>query len=60
MCIRDSGNYTVTRTFTVTDDAGNSSVAVQVVVVQDTTAPVLTIPADYTTECSEEIVYDEA
>ena len=54
------GNYTVTRTFTVTDDAGNSSVAVQVIVVQDTTAPVLTIPADYTTECSEEIVYDEA
>ena len=28
------GNYTVTRTFTVTDDAGNSSVAVQVIVVR--------------------------
>ena len=54
------GNYTVTRTFTVTDDMSNSSVAVQVIVVQDTTAPVLTIPSDYTTECSEEIVYDEA
>ena len=55
-----TGNYVVTRTFTVTDDAGNSSVAVQVVTVQDTTAPELTIPADYTTECSEAIVYDDA
>ena len=38
------GNYTVTRTFTATDDAGNFSTAVQVVTVEDTTAPVLTIP----------------
>ena len=54
------GNYTVTRTFTATDDAGNFSTAVQVVTVEDTTAPVLTIPADYTVECSDEIVLDEA
>ena len=33
------GNYTVTRTFTATDDAGNFSTAVQVVTVEDTTAP---------------------
>ena len=54
------GNYTVTRTFTATDDAGNFSTAVQVVTVEDTTAPELTIPADYTVECSDEIVFDEA
>ena len=54
------GNYTVTRTFTATDDAGNFSTAVQVVTVEDTTAPVLTIPEDYTVECSDEIVLDEA
>ena len=36
------GNYTVTRTFTATDDAGNFSTAVQIVTVEDTTAPVLT------------------
>ena len=54
------GNYTVTRTFTATDDAGNFSTAVQVVTVQDTTAPELTIPEDYTVECSDEIVLDEA
>ena len=54
------GVYTVTRTFTATDDAGNFSTAVQIVNVQDTTAPILTIPADYTVECSDEIVLDEA
>ena len=54
------GNFIVTRTFTATDDAGNFSTAVQVVTVEDTTAPVLTIPADYTVECSDEIVFDEA
>ena len=45
------GNYTVTRTFTATDDAGNFSTAVQIVTVEDTTALVLTIPEDYTVEC---------
>ena len=53
------GVYTVTRTFTATDDAGNFSTAVQVVTVEDTTAPVLTIPEDYSGRL-DEIALDEA
>ena len=49
------GNFTVTRTFTATDDAGNARQAVQVVTVEDTTAPEFTyVPADITIECSAE------
>ena len=49
------GNYTVTRTFTATDDAGNFSTAVQIVTVEDTTAPEFVyVPADYTVECSDQ------
>ncbi|MCK7590876.1 T9SS type A sorting domain-containing protein, partial [Subsaxibacter sp. CAU 1640] len=35
------GSYTVTRTWTATDDCGNSSTASQVIEVEDNTAPVL-------------------
>ncbi|MEX0329778.1 MAG: hypothetical protein AB3N64_00005, partial [Puniceicoccaceae bacterium] len=45
-------NYTITRTWTATDCAGNSSSQSQVITVQDTTAPVLSgVPGDSTVEC---------
>ena len=55
-----AGNYTVVRTFTATDDAGNSSSASQTITVQDTTAPELNIPEDYSAECTDELVFDDA
>ena len=50
-----AGEYTITRTFTATDDCGNSSSATQTITVHE-----LSIPADYTAECSDELVMDDA
>ena len=55
-----AGNYTVVHTFTATDDAGNS-MTTQTITVEDTTAPEFTsIPADYTSECSDDLILDDA
>jgi hypothetical protein len=54
------GEYTVTREFTATDDCGNASSATQTITIVDTTSPLLTIPADYTAECSDDLPMDDA
>ena len=50
--------YTMTRTFTATDNCGNSSTAQQLIIVEDFQSPQLTVPDDYTVECSDEIIFD--
>ena len=55
------GNYTITRTFTATDECGNSSASEQVITIVDTTGPEFTsIPADYTAECSDAHPFDSS
>jgi large repetitive protein len=48
-------SYTLTRTWTATDNCGNQAVHVQVITVQDTTDPefVEDLPQDLTVECNE-------
>jgi hypothetical protein len=48
--------YTITRTWTATDDCGNTYSASQILLVVDTTAPTLVqgVPAELTIECSDD------
>ena len=55
-----AGDYSITRAFTATDDCGNATSSTQTITIIDTTAPVLTIPADYTAECSDAHPMDAA
>ena len=56
-----AGDYVITRTFTATDDCGNATTDTQTITIVDTTAPEFTdVPSDYTIECDQELVLDEA
>ena len=55
-----AGDYVITRTFTATDDCDNTSQATQTITIIDTTAPVITLPANYEVECELDLVYEEA
>jgi hypothetical protein len=51
-----SGNYTILRTWTLTDDCGNESEYVWTLTIVDTTAPsIIGVPADITINCGDEI-----
>ena len=54
------GTRTLTRTWTATDDCGNATSATQTITIVDTTAPVLSVPADYSSECDVDLVLDDA
>ena len=57
----ECGLGTVTRTWTATDCAGNTSNASQTVTIQDTVAPEFTyVPVDLTVECDEDAPEQEA
>src|SRR5436190_1601670 len=46
-------NYTITRTWKATDPSGNSSTCVQLITVQDITAPIITCPGNTTVNCQD-------
>ena len=49
-----SQEYVITRTWTSTDDCGNTSTCVQQIQIEDTTPPVITCPANLTLECIDD------
>lgn len=46
--------YTITRTWTVTDECGNLTSESQVITVEDRNEPTFTVPADVTISCDED------
>jgi hypothetical protein len=52
-----AGNYSITRTWTATDDCGNHASASQTIHVQDVTAPVLSCSANQILECGANPVF---
>ena len=53
-------SYTLDRTWTATDDCGNSIACEQTITVDDITPPEITCPDGGTFECDEGIIYGEA
>ncbi|MFC4720688.1 HYR domain-containing protein, partial [Geojedonia litorea] len=47
-------NYTITRTWTATDISGNDTTCVQVITVQDVTAPTILCPNNITINCEDD------
>src|SRR6185436_16386856 len=55
------GNYSVTRTWTATDDCGNTATASQTINVHDITAPVIAaLPAPSTIDCPSTPSFEQA
>ena len=44
--------YTITRTWRAADDCGNASTCVQLIIVDDSVAPVISCPANVTIQCT--------
>ncbi|MFL0778253.1 MAG: T9SS type A sorting domain-containing protein, partial [Prochlorococcus sp.] len=58
-CVLPVGQYE--RTYTATDACGNASTSTQLIILTDDVDPEFTsVPADYTAECDEDLVLDEA
>ncbi|PRZ21277.1 T9SS type B sorting domain-containing protein, partial [Flavobacterium granuli] len=56
-----AGSYSITRTWTATDDSGNNATASQTINVQDVIAPVIAVlPGVSTIECSEILTFAKA
>ena len=49
------GTYSVTRTWTATDDCGNTASCARTIVVQDVTPPTITCPAAVTVSCAANV-----
>ena len=53
-------NFQILRTIVATDDCNNSETVVQTITVEDTTAPeFVSVPADYSIECTDEPTYGD-
>ena len=50
------GNFNITRTWTMTDAAGNTATRTQIISVEDKTPPTLTVPPTITIQCGASIL----